>query len=369
MRRIGALVQKEFRVVFRTRALVGILFVGPIFQLLVLGYAVTTDVTNVRLAVRDLDRSRASRETADAFVRTGRFVSTGQVDGRREAIRLLDTNGADMVLTIPSGYAAALATGGEPKVQVLIDGQNSNSARVLFGYTAQIIAAAGVAALPVAAGPGRADHPLETRILYNPELRSVVHAVPGIVAILVGLVTLLLTGIGTAREWESGTMEQLLVTPLRPYQIILGKAIPIGCLGLFELVVATLFGRLWFHIPMEGGFPLLVGAATLYVFCALGLGLLISTFCATQLQALFLSWFVSVFMTLLSGLFVPIEQMPPAVRWITGVNPLRYFMTAVREIFLKGSGVEELRHELCALALLALVILSTSVLRFRKRLG
>lgn len=366
---ILALVKKEFRIIFRTRQMLGVIFLAPVFQLLILGYAVNTNVTNVRLAVRDLDHSPVSRQTVRAFERTGRFVPLGEVFGREEAIRLLDANVADMVLVIPHGYAAALAEGDGAKVQVLIDGQNSNTARVLFGYAGQVLASVGAKAVPGGEEAWAKLTPLETRVLYNPELESVVYAVPGIVAFLVGLVALLFAGIGTVREHELGTMEQLLVTPVRPYQMILGKVVPYGLLGMLELGVGIGFGKFWFHIPLEGNLLLVAGAAALYLFCTLGIGLLVSTFCQTQLQALFFSWFVSVFMVLLSGLFVPIDQMPVEVQWLTRLNPLRYFMVTVREVLLKGAGAFDLRGEFVALGLLGAALFTTSVFRFRKRLG
>ncbi|MFH1279977.1 MAG: ABC transporter permease, partial [Candidatus Eisenbacteria bacterium] len=318
---------------------------------------------------RDLDGSPWSRETVRAFERTGRFDFLGYLDRREDALLALDAGRADVAITIPAGYAAALTEGRGAKVQVLIDGQNSNTARVLFGYAARVIGSVGARALPGGEGAWDRADPLETRVLYNPELQSVVYAVPGIVAILVGMVAILFAGIGTVREKETGTMEQLLVTPLRPYQIILGKVIPYGVLGLLELGVGIGFGKFWFGIPLEGNLFLVAGAASLYLFCALGIGLFVSTLCSTQLQALFLSWFVSVFMVLLSGLFVPIHQMPEAIRWLTRLNPLRYFMATVREVLLKGAGPADLRWDLAALALLGTLLFTTSVLGFRKRLG
>jgi ABC-2 type transport system permease protein len=280
-----------------------------------------------------------------------------------------------LAVVIPKHFGRSLETGKPTEIEILLDGQNSNAAGIALGYCNRIIyrfasdrAAAGLARSPSIARAMRFVEP-ETRIWYNPELKSVYFMIPGIIAILLTIITMLLTGLAIVKERETGTLEQLLVTPLKPWQIIAGKTIPFAMLGIAEMALATTAGVLWFHIPIAGNVALLALLAFTFILATLGLGVLISTLAGTQQQALFITWFFLQIFILLSGLFYPIENMPRAVQMITVINPLRYFIAINREIFLKGGGLGVLWPELRSLLVIGVCVFGFATLRFHKRAG
>jgi ABC-2 type transport system permease protein len=280
-----------------------------------------------------------------------------------------------LAVVIPKHFGRSLETGRPAEVEILLDGHNSNTAGIALGYCNRILyrfasdrAAEGIARAPSIARAPRFIEP-ETRIWYNPELKSVYFMIPGIIAILLTIITMLLTGLAIVKERESGTLEQLLVTPLKPWQIIAGKTIPFAMLGLAEMALATTVGVLWFHIPIVGNVALLALLGFTFILATLGLGVLISTLAGTQQQALFITWFFLQIFILLSGLFYPIENMPRAVQWITVINPLRYFIAINREIFLKGGGLGVLWPELRSLLVIGVCVFGFATMRFHKRAG
>jgi ABC-2 type transport system permease protein len=370
--RIKEMVRKEFSQVFRDRRMKAIIFVTPVVQLLVFGYAVTTDVKNIPTAVYDLDRSSASRELASRLEASGYFTITTAPASAREVRELLDRGRVLCAIQINRGFASDLARGIPTAVQVLVDGTDSNTATVAMGYATRVMAkfsrdASAGSAIPPVATSAKID--LRTRAWYNPDLRSRNYNLPGVIAIIIMLTCLLLTAMAVVREREIGTMEQLMVTPLRPIELILGKTIPFAIISFFDMALVTAVGVFWFAIPIKGSLPLLVLATATYLLSVLGVGLFISTICRTQQQALMATFLFYIPAVLLSGFMFPIENMPVVIQYGTYLNPLRYFLVIIRGIFLKGTGLTILWPQLAALLILGLLVITTSSLRFRKRLG
>jgi ABC-2 type transport system permease protein len=372
--RVRHMLVKEFIQIFRDPRMRAIVFITPILQLVLLGYAVTTDVRAVPTAVLDLDRSGDSRELVRRFEASGYFRVTRHVPDPRAVQDLLDRGAVKAAIQLDPGFATDLRRG-RATVQILVDGTDSNTAGVVSDHASRILAAfgrevggevrpAGSGAVPPR-GPGL---DLRTRAWYNPDLRSQSFYVPGVIAILLMLTSLLLTSMAIVREREIGTMEQLLVTPIRPVELILGKTIPFGVIGFVDLALISVVAVFWFEVPIRGSLLVLVLATGLYLLSALGIGLLISTVSRTQQQALMTTFFFFQPAMLLSGFVFPIANMPRVIQYLTYANPLRYFLVVIRGLFLKGSGLAILWPEMLALAGLGAVLLTVSTLRFRKRL-
>ncbi len=367
------LVQKEFRQVFRDRAMLRIIFAVPIIQLFVLSYAVTSDVKNIRFSYLDHDRTRESRKLVERVEESQPFIPGPRASDPGELRRMLEEGHTDIALWIPKRYARAMAGGEGASVGIAVDGLNTSIAGRALGYGQTIVLEEGLAALGgpdrqlPGSGPGRIEgiH----RFFYNPELESRYHMVPAIVVLLITVVSTFLTGMAVVREKEIGTLEQLMVSPITPAQLIAGKTIPFVIIAYAEMAFAILVAALWFRLPVEGSIALLALCAFIYLLVTLGVGLFASTVSSTQQQAMFTIWFFLVFGILMSGFFYPIENMPAAAQWLTYLNPLRYMMRMVRGILLKGSGLTDLAVDFGLLALLGTVIFASAVMRFRKRIS
>lgn len=363
--RIFEMVRKELRQVFRDVRMRGVLFVAPVIQLVIFGYAVSTDVRDTSTFVVDYDGTRESRELVEAFTASGYFRVVGSSRRSSDLVRAIDHGEAVLGVVIPAGFARDLRGGGEPaRVQLLLDGTNSNLATVAGGYAERIVqswAAAYAPALPVPAVD------LRTRAWFNPDLESRVYNVPAVMGAILVLICLLLTSLAIVREREIGTLEQLLVSPLTSGELILGKTIPFALIGLVDLALITGVALFWFRVPFRGSALLLVFASLLYILCALGVGLFISTISRTQQEA-FMSVFL-VFMPtmLLSGFMFPVSSMPALFRWLTLLNPMRHYLEIVRGIFLKGAGLGALWEQFLALSLMGVGILWLAADRFRRR--
>jgi ABC-2 type transport system permease protein len=388
MRRLFYLIQKESRQIRRRRANIILVFVAPFLQLLIIGSSVTTEVKNVPMGVVDYDHSPASRLLIQTFAASGSFHFLGVSASEGQAVELLDNGRVKLMVIIPPGLERDMKNGRAPRVQVLLDGVDGNSAGVALGYVTALLAqlqrgwatgrygpAAGPAAAPVAsaaagpaAGPGRARVTVSARMWYNPNLDSKLNFVPGLIGILLIIVTTFLTSVNIVREKEIGTLEQLMVTPLTRAQIILGKIIPFGFLSFLQLTMSILAAGLVFGIWMKGSPLLLYAMAGLFFLSTLGLGIFISTLVRTQQQAMFVSWFATIYTMLLSGFFIPIANMPVAIQYITYLNPLRYFITVLREVYLKGTGIRFLWREALAMGVIGTLALVSASLRFHKRL-
>jgi ABC-2 type transport system permease protein len=369
------LIGKELLQLRRDPGTLRLVFISPVIQLLILGYAVNLDVSNIRLVVCDQDQTRASRDFVDHFTRSGTFSLVDNGLDLPDVDRYLDNGLASMALILPRGFADHL-TGDQPAtVQVIADGSESNSAGIGLSYASMIVEDYSrnvtLAAFSRLRGRGLvvASVMPETRVWYNPALRSRYFMVPGVLAMVLMLMTMLMTSMAVVREKEIGTMEQLIVSPLRPAEIIIGKLAPFALLGLADVVIVLMVATLWFHVPLKGSIPLLFLFCILFEIATLGLGLFISTISRTQQQAMLTSqFFVLMPMIMLSGFAFPIENMPRIIQWVTYLMPMRYFLIIVRGIFLKGVGFRELWPQAAALLALGLGILAVSVSRINKTL-
>ena len=376
MRRVRFLVWKELIELRQDPRLFGIVVLAPILQLFLLGYAATTDVRNVPVVVADADRSSESRELIDRFDASPSFTVVGIVTGVDEVDPYLERQIAWIALEIPPGYGAAIGAGRPQTVQLLADGSDANSAGVALGYAGNLIATyaqelAGrqLAAAGAAVGTGGegAITP-EVRVWFNPRLESRDFMIPGVIALLLLVVTTNLSSMGIVREKELGTLEQLNVTPLRRWELIVGKLLPYALIGIIDVALVLAVAVWWFEVPMRGS-PLLLLAMTLvYLMSTLGLGLFVSTISSTQQQAMMTTTFFFLMpMVLLSGFVFPIENMPEVIQPFTYLLPLRYFLVILRSIFLKGVGLETFWPQALALTLWGLGMLALAIARSSKR--
>lgn len=364
-RRIRELLKKELRQMLRDPRMRVVIFVAPLIQLIVFGYAVNTDIKNTATYVVDLERSAASRQLIDAFTATGYFRIVGASTRSADLVRALDRGDAIVGIEIPASFSRDLAMGAAA-VQVVVDGSNSNTAVVAQGYAGQIVTryalrrAASLGLLP----SGGAD--LRTRAWYNPQLASRVYNVPAVVGALVMLMCLLLTSLAVVREREIGTLDQLMVSPLTPPELILGKTVPVMLVGLIQITLISSVAIFWFGIPMRGPVLALLLAAITYILAGLSFGLIISTISKTQQEAFMSMFLMFMPLVILSGFFFPISSMPRVFQWLTLLNPMRHFIEIVRAVFLKGEGVVGLWRQYLALALLAATALTVAIRRFMR---
>jgi len=370
--RIRQMLKKEFIQVFRDPRMWGVVFVAPLLQLIILGYAATIDVLDIPTAVLDRDRSAASRELTARFERSGYFRVVEHVDSDARAEELLDAGTVGVVLQMDPGFEADILSGRPAPLGVFLDGTDSMTASVVMSYSASVASryARDVLAERLARLPGRREEAapvtLETRAWFNENLESRNYFIPGVIGLIVSLVTLLLTSMAVVREKEIGTIEQIMVTPIRPFEFILGKTLPFALIGFVDVALVLVMGVLWFDVPLRGSVPLLFLCMALYVLTSLGVGLLISTISRTQQQALMSTFFFFMPAMLLSGFAFPIENMPDAVQALTYLNPLRYLFVILRGIFLKGVGMSVLWPQILALGAFGAVALALASLRFRK---
>ena len=381
MRRLRCLVWKEFLELRQNPRLFGIVIVAPIIQLTMLGYAATTDVRDVPVVVADADRSSASRNLIARFDASRNFTVIDTVTSVRDIDAFLQRGDAWIALAIPTGYGASIQDGTPVALQVVADGSDSNSTTVALGYAtaligeyASLIAAesADSASSPPSASarqtPGAPAIDLRVRVWFNPQLESRFFMIPGVLALLLLLVTANLAAMAIVREKELGTLEQLNVTPLRRWELIVGKLLPYGVIAFIDVLLVTAVAVFWFEVPFRGSLTLLLATSLLYVLCTLGLGLFISTISDTQQQAMMTATFFFLTpMIYLSGFIFPIENMPGVIQYATYLIPLRYFLVIVRGIFLKGIGIDLLWPQAAALAAWGIVVLALAVARSRKR--
>jgi len=375
LRRILRLIKKELLQVFRDRRMIGIILVAPLAQLFLFGYAVTTDVNHIATAVYDQDRTAESRALVERFIRSGYFEYRYDLDSPRQIDRLLDHGDAQLVLVIPRGFTEDLANHRTAHLQTILDGADSMTARIVSGYTEAVIRgyAAEIQTERLSRVRGQvARLPMlepRLRVWYNPELKSVNYMVPGVLCLILLIITMMMTALAIVKEKELGTLEQLVVTPITPGELILGKTLPFLLLGLVDMVLVLLVSVGWFHVYVAGDVVLLFLLSSLFLLTSLGLGIFISTVSKTQQEATLTSFFFFLPFIILSGFIFPIQNMHPAIQAITYLIPLRYFLEIIRGIFLKGIGLEYLWPQVVALAIFGAAIMALSARRFSKRLG
>lgn len=373
--RLRAMLIKEFIQVLRDRRMRFIIFVIPAVQTIIFGYAVNTDVKHVATAVYDLDNSRESRELVARFVASGYFDIHEHIVQRSRVQELVDRGAVKAVLQINSGFGRLLGGGNVAPVQLILDGTDSNTAGIVLSHAGRIAGRyteelqAEQLAKTSGQRPMSGGVRLESRAWFNSNLESRNFYVPAVITNIVFIITMLLSSMAIVREKEIGTIEQIIVTPIRKTEFILGKTIPFILIGFIDVGLISAVGAFWFHVPIRGSIPLLFGATGLFLMSSLGIGLFISTVSRTQQQAMMSAFFVIFPAMLLSGFAFPIANMPPAVQWLTTLNPIRYYLVIIRGIFLKGTGINILWPEFSALAVLGGAILLFSVQRFRKTLA
>ncbi|MBN8585200.1 MAG: ABC transporter permease [Ignavibacteria bacterium] len=371
-------IKKEFLQFKRDKRMFAVILIAPVVQLIFLGYAATLDVKDVKTVVWDQDRSETSREFLEKYEKSGYFTLQYNVTSYNEISNLIDNGEVVMAMIIPPDFEKDVLSGRTTKLQTIFDGSDGNKALIAAGYSQGITISFGSNIInELIERSGRKNLPAmkipvieaETRAWYNPDLITRNYMLPGIVGLLIMVVTINLTSLAIVKEREIGTFEQLIVTPLKAYQIIIGKLVPFSILGFVSITIVMTVMRFWFGIEVKGSVPLLYFSALLFMLSTLGLGLFVSTISKTQQQATMTSFFgVMMPMIYLSGFSFPIENMPAWVQYITYLIPLRYFITIVRGIILKGVGFDELYDQFLALFIFGIVILALSSLRFNKKL-
>jgi len=375
MRRLVHMIIKEFGQIRRDRRMIPMFFVAPVLQLVLLGYAANVDVKLVDTAVYDLDRSAESREVVRVLEGSGYFEIVESLKSYDEGEKSVDEGEAKMAIVFPRDFGKKLKDGERSPIQVLVDGSDSNAAVIGLNYLGSALREYsnklalerlnrdGVRQIP-AARVG-----LEPRIWYNPQLKSMYFMIPGVLCILLMVTTMMTTSMGVVREKELGTMEQLIVTPIRPWELIVGKLFPFAIIGFLETAFALAASALVFHVPIRSNIFLIFFAAGLFLLTTLGLGLFVSTVSNTQQQAMMTAgFFIMMPFMMLSGFIFPIENMPGVIQAATYLIPLRYFLVILRALFLKGVGLAVLWKNALALFVWGVSILALSILRFHKRL-
>jgi ABC-2 type transport system permease protein len=369
--RLAELLRKEFRQMLRDPRSRRMLFISPIVQLLIFGYAVNTDVHHARTLVADHDRTATSRALVDALGASGYFDIVRRAERPAELIDALDHGDVLMALEVPRGFGADIAAGRGAAVQLLVDGSTANTANVALGYASQIVGRWGLArgaAVAARAGAARSAGGVDFRVRawYNENLESRTYNVPAVMGNIVMMMSLLLTSLAVVREREIGTLEQLMVSPLKPIELIIGKTLPSVFVALVDVIMITAVALLWFGIPFRGSFIVLAVASICFILTGLGVGLFISTVSNTQQEA-FMSMFLFFLPAMmLSGMMFPVENMPHALQYLTLLNPLRHYLVIVRGIFLRGAGWAVLYPQMLTLLTMGVAILGFAATRFRK---
>jgi len=376
MRIILNIIIKEFLQLKRDPKLFGVIFIAPILQLILLGYAATMDVNTIHFSILDRDKTTTSRQFIEKFTKSGYFTEEANVNNYKEAENLIDKGKTILTLVIPKDFEKDINRKLTAKVQAIFDGSNGNETSIAAGYVQGIVASySNKLLLDVQNKSEKKIQNLSTinpeiRIWYNPELKTRKFMVPSILGLLLMVITIILMSMAVVKEREIGTLEQLIVTPIKPIQLIIGKLVPFIIVGFIDIILVLSVMVFWFDIGIRGDFFFLLFSSLLFVLSTLGLGLLISTISKTQQQAMMVAQFaVMMPMIYLSGFTFPIENMPQIIQYITYLIPLRYFITILRSVILKGTGFVELLPQVGMLFFLGVVILTASILNFRKRLN
>ncbi len=391
---LRAFVRKEFMHLLRDRRVRGVLFGSPVLMLLLFGYAVNTDVRNVRIAVFDEDKSSMSRAFVERFTSSGYFARGADLSSEKELLPLIDSGTVDMYIHMERGFKKKVTTGMEADVQIVIDGMDSTRASVIIAYINEItlnfsreiyndririnMIQRSIQAPQADGDDDTGDHMkgarlrkgigVKERFFFNPDLSSRNFFLPGVIGLVVALVIIMLTSMSIVKERETGTIEQIIVSPLRPHEYILGKTVPFAIIGLFDIMLISAIAIFWFKVPFNGNFIFLMATGSLYTLSSLAQGLYISTISRTQQQAMVSTFLMMLPSIMLSGFVFPVDSMPPAVQAVTYINPLRYFIAILRGIFLKGVGFTDLWREVIPLIFISTTILYLSARRFARRL-
>ena len=372
--RLSSIIRKEFIQIWRDPRTLMLALLIPIMQLFLLGYAATNDVRNLPLAVFDQDRGPAARALLDAYRAADYFKIAFDVDSETDIQDLIEAGEARLGMIIPPNYSTLIQGNGKAEVIFIFDGSDPASASTALAAAQQIgwqfatkiqqqrLSQAGI--------PVSTDLPLEvrTQVWYNPDLVDAYFMVPAIIGMILFAITSILTATTIVRERERGTMEQLIVTPIRPWELVVGKMLPYVILAMTNTVEVLVIGSWWFHVPIRGSLTLILLLSGLFLITSLSIGLLASTIANTQQEAMLTVWMLLLPTLFLSGFFFPLEAMPLVLRWVSYVLPLRYYLVIIRSLMLKGASVLALKNEIIALTIFGIVLLTTAAVRFRKRL-
>lgn len=366
-----SLIRKEFLHILRDPRTLGVMFIMPIIQLVLLGYAATTDIKHLRTAVVDGDKTLASRELIDAYRASNYFDIALYVESERQLEYLVDSGQVRAGLIIPAGYGQEVTAGDRAEVAFVVDGSDPSVANTVFAASQSVGQALSMRIMQRTMGIDPDNLPgvqVRPRVWYNPEMKSANFMIPGIMGMILYFLTALFTSMSIVREREQGTIEQLIVTPIRPLEMIVGKVVPYVFIAFFDVLEVLAIGVFWFGVPIRGNLELLLGLSALFLLTSLGIGIFISSVANTQQEAMlltFLTMFPSIF---LAGFFFPIEAMPGWLQVVTYIIPLRYMLVVIRGIILKGVGLQILRQEVIALIIFGVAIMLLAAARFRKKL-
>ena len=371
--RLLSLIRKEFIQILRDPRTLALTIVYPIMMLLLLGYAATNDVRNIPLAVYDQDKSNSSRQLLDAYQAADYFILTYEVKSPDEITLLINSGKAKAAIIIPPDYKEKLDAGESAQIGFIIDGSDPTLASTALSAATLIGQARGAKVLEQKiALTGRSDVSnlidIRTQVWYNPEMVSAFFMIPGLIGMILQFLSTLLTATSIVREKERGTIEQLIVTPLRPWELVVGKITPYIIIAFLDMIEILVAGMLLFHVPINGSVTLLLLLSALFLVTTLGIGLLISTMANTQQEAMLISMFTLMPSIFLSGFFFPLASMPLILQWISYMVPLRYFLIISRGIVLKGVGMQAIYPEVISLVIFAVVVMVGAAIRFRKRL-
>ncbi len=372
MKFVRMILWKEFLHIKADPLMIRLITIPVLIQLFVMGYALTVEVKNIPIIICDRSNTPQSREVVSIIKQSDKFVYKGAAH-ENEVRALIYKGVAKIAIVIPGDFTRSMESKSGGSIQIIADGQDANSSNVALGYCKAIISVWAKNRLAYKFEQAGMDIDqlipvkISTSILYNPMLEPTWYMIPALSVLLVTIVTSLLTGLSIVRERESGTFEQLMVTPIKPIHIIFGKIAPFAIIGLLEISAVLIIATLFFKIPFNGNLVILFAFAIVYMISSLGIGIFVSTITRTPQQVLFLIWFVLIFFILLSGFFVPVENMPQWIQSITYFNPVRFFMFAVREIFLKGTGFAGLWEEFVILLGIGFSVFSMAILSFNRR--
>jgi len=374
MKNIIHLMKKEFLQTIRERKMIGSIFIAPILQLFMLGYAANIDIKEISLVICDKELSQKSVDFVSQFTNSGYFQITGYANNSNEIEELISNGKSVLGLVIPNDFSKKILANNSIYIQVYVDGSDANAANIALGYTKQIASSYSNAIMIENIKKSGKNLNIarvlpEPRVWYNPDLKSSNYMIPGVLALILMIITCTMSSLGIVREKEIGTLEQLIVTPIKRHEFILGKLLPFALFGVIDMVIILTLAQVWFEVPLRGNIITLYGLSGLYLLTTLGLGLMVSTFSKTQQQAMMTAmFFVMMPFMFLSGFAFPIDNMPTILQFLSNFIPLKYYLTIVRGIFLKGNTLLELWKETVALIFFGIFILSISIKRFNKKL-
>jgi len=375
---LKSLMIKEFKQILRDSRMKAMLFGSPVLMLLLFGYAVNTDITRIKMVILDNDKSGESRNLIRKFTASGLFIYYAAIESPDNASGFLDGGEADLFMHIPADFEKKLLSGKTTDLQIILDGTDSSRASVIMAYINNISADFSaeyltkkirMILLSRESGGVRLKEgiQLKERVMFNPDLTSRNFYLPGVLGLLLALITIMLTSMSVVKERESGTIEQIIVSPIRPAEFVAGKTLPFAIIGIGEICVITIIAIAWFKVPFNGSFFFLIISSIFYIMCTLSVGLYISTISQTQQQAMLSTFLFFIPAIMLSGFVFPVYAMPEVFQYITYLNPMRYFMTIIRGIFLKGVGFPVLWSDLLSLTILGSVLIFLSIRRFNRR--